>query len=163
MAIKKEQKTDIWSEKLLNPEQQKQKAAFQSRIDELRKLDQFTKSEAQELKKEMQTEFSIVNLEKKVQALDGYNQEKFLADVEKIEEELTILENSHNFLASLKRDISTKNPQLYAQIQQQFPNSSEKANQGRVVSYESIAGIKPEVWENAIANFFAGIVEKLIA
>ena len=85
MAVEKEQKSDFWSENLLNPEQQKQKEALQSRIDELKELEQSTKSETQELKKEMQTDLSIANLEKKVQALDGRNQEKFLADVEKIE------------------------------------------------------------------------------
>ncbi len=163
MAAEKEQKSDFLSEKLLNPEQQKQKEALQSRIDELRKLDQTTKSEAQELKKEMQTDLSIANLEKKVQALDGRNQENFLADVEKIEAELSVLEESRSSFANLQGTIRAKNPQLDAQLQQQFPESSEKANQGRATSYESIASIKPQKWENAVANFFAGIVEKLVA
>lgn len=162
MAVEKGQKSDFWSEKLLNPEQQKQKEAFQSRIEDLRKVEDATKSEAQELKKEMLTDISLASLEKKVQALDGRNQEKFIADVEKIEAELSVLEESRHSFAHLQSNISAKNPQLYAQLQQQFPESSEKANQGRAMSYESIASIKPQKWENPIANFFAGIVEKLV-
>ena len=163
MAIEKEQKSEFWSEKLLNLEQQQQKEAFQVRIDELKKLDQSTKSGVQELKKEMETQLSLLNLEQKVQALDGRNQDKFLVDVEKIESELAILEDSRRLFVNLKSTISAKNPQLYAQIQQQFPESSEMANQGRLTSYEAIASIKPQKGENVIANFFAGIVEKLIA
>ena len=163
MAIEKEQKSEFWSEKLLNLEQQQQKEAFQVRIDELKKLDQSTKSGAQELKKEMETQLSLLNLEQKVQALDGRNQDKFLVDVEKIESELAILEDSRRLFVNLKSTITAKNPQLYAQIQQQFPESSEMANQGRLTSYEAIAGIKPQEGENVVANFFAGIVEKLIA
>ena len=149
MAIEKEQKSEFWFDKLLNSEQQKQKDVFQSRIDEL--------------KKEMETQLSLLNLEQKVQALDGRNQDKFLADVEKIESELAILEDSRRLFVNLKSTISAKNPQLYAQIQQQFPKSSEMANQGRLTSYEAIASIKPQKGENVIANFFAGIVEKLVA
>ncbi len=163
MAIEKEQKPEFWFDKLLNSEQQKQKDVFQSRIDELKKLDQSTKSGAQELKKEMETQLSLLNLEQKVQALDGRNQDKFLADVEKIESELAILEDSRRLFVNLKSTISAKNPQLYAQIQQQFPESSEMANQGRLTSYQAIASIKPQKGENVIANFFAGIVEKLVA
>lgn len=163
MAIEKEQKSEFWPDKLLNSGQQKQKDVFQSRIDELKKLDQSIKSGAQELKKEMETQLSLLNLEQKVQALDGRNQDEFLADVEKIESELAILEDSRRLFINLKSTISSKNPQLYAQIQQQFPESSEMANQGRLASYEAIASIKPQKGENVIANFFAGIVEKLVA
>lgn len=148
---------------MLNLEQQQQKEAFQVRIDELKKLDQSTKSGVQELKKEMETQLSLLNLEQKVQALDGRNQDKFLVDVEKIESELAILEDSRRLFVNLKSTITAKNPQLYAQIQQQFPESSEMANQGRLASYEAIASIKPQKGENVIANFFAGIVEKLVA
>lgn len=163
MAIEKEQKSEFWSEKLLNLEQQQQKEAFQVRIDELKKLDQSIKFGVQELKEEMETQLSLLNLEQKVQALDVRDQDKFLVDVEKIESELAILEDSRRLFVNLKSTISAKNPQLYAQIQQQFPESSEMANQGRLTSYEAIASIKPQKGENVIANFFAGIVEKLIA
>ena len=163
MVLEKEQKSEFWSEKPLNLEQQQQKEAFQVRIDELKKLDQSIKSGVQELKKEMETQLSLLNLEQKVQALDGRNQDKFLVDVEKIESELAILEDSRRLFVNLKSTITAKNPQLYAQIQQQFPESSEMANQGRLTSYEAIASIKPQKGENVIANFFAGIVEKLIA
>lgn len=148
---------------MLNLEQQQQKEAFQVRIDELKKLDQSIKFGVQELKKEMETQLSLLNLEQKVQALDVRDQDKFLVDVEKIESELAILEDSRRLFVNLKSTISAKNPQLYAQIQQQFPESSEMANQGRLTSYEAIASIKPQKGENVIANFFAGIVEKLIA
>lgn len=84
MVLEKEQKSEFWSEKLLNLEQQQQKEAFQVRIDELKKLDQSIKSGVQELKKEMETQLSLLNLEQKVQALDGRNQDKFLVDVEKL-------------------------------------------------------------------------------
>ena len=101
MVLEKEQKSEFWSEKLLNLEQQQQKEAFQVRIDELKKLDQSTKSGVQELKKEMETQLSLLNLEQKVQALDGRNQDKFLVDVEKIESELAILEDSRRLFVNL--------------------------------------------------------------
>ena len=140
--MEKGRKSELWGEKLVDLEQQQQKEAFQVRIDELKKLDQSTKSGVQELKKEMETQLSLLNLEQKVQALDGRNQDKFLVDVEKIESELAILEDSRRLFVSLKSTISAKNSQLYAQIQQQFPESSEMANQGRLTSNEDISSIK---------------------
>ena len=99
------------------------KRLFQVRIDELKKLDQSTKSGVQELKKEMGAQLSLLNLEQKVQALDGRNQDKFLVDVEKIESELAILEDSRRLFVNLKSTISAKILSCMLRFSQQFPES----------------------------------------
>lgn len=145
MTVEKNQNSEFQQGKTLTPEQQKQQEAFQSRIDELKKVQLATKSETQKVKKEILTDISLVNLEKNIQALDGRNQEKFQANVEKIEQQLQILENARLKLSSLYTSVQKSNPQLYAQMQSQFPESSEQANQGRAESYLAIAEIKPKV------------------
>lgn len=162
MKLGKNQNSEALSGSL-TLEQKKQKETLQSRIDDLKNLQHLTVSETQTIKKEIIINPSLVDLEKKVQSLDDKNHETFQADVEKIETQLAELEKTRSDLVSLRTTIQKSNPQLYAQVQAQFPESSQQANQGRVKSYEAISGIKPREWENRIANFFAGIVEKLVA
>lgn len=164
MKLGKNQNSEALSGSL-TLEQKKQKEILQSRIDDLKNLQHLTVSETQTIKKEIITNASLSDLEKRVQSLDGKNHETFQADVEKIETQLEELEKTRSDLISLRTAIQKSNPQLYAyaQVQSQFPESSQQANQGRVKSYEMISSIKPREGENGIANFFAGIVEKLVA
>lgn len=147
----------------LTPEQQQVKDFFQERIDALKKAELATKAETQKVKKEILTEASLSALERKVQALDGKHQEQFQTAVEKIEAELQTLESARSELSSLRFSLQKTSPDIGKTIQKSFPKSSKQANAGRLASYEAIANIEPKKGENAIANFFAKIVEKLIA
>ncbi len=162
MEGEKNQKADLL-EQFNSQERAEKQQELQDRVKALQEQEKATRKEAQELKAELSPALALHQLETRVNALDLKNQTSFEAEVQKIEEELEVLEKARYSLRDLKSGIQVRNPQLYAQIQQQFPESSETANQGRLASYEAIAGIKAQEGENVIANFFAGIVEKLVA
>ena len=162
MEGEKNQKADLLKQ-FNSQERAEKQQELQDRVKALQEQEKATRKEAQELKAELSPALALHQLETRVNALDLKNQTSFEAEVQKIEEELEVLEKARYSLRDLKSGIQVRNPQLYAQIQQQFPESSEMANQGRLTSYEAIAGIKAQEGENAIANFFAGIVEKLVA
>lgn len=162
MEGEKNQKADLLKQ-FNSQERAEKQQELQDRVKALQEQEKTTRKEAQELKAELSPALALHQLETRVNALDLKNQANFETAVQKIEEELEVLEKARYSLRDLKSGIQVRNPQLYAQIQQQFPESSEMANQGRLISCKAIAGIKVQEGENAIANFFAGIVEKLVA
>lgn len=164
MNEKQDQHFDALSENKLTHEQQEQQKGFQKRIDELKKIKHETKSEIQWMEKEMVPQISLVSLEEKIQELDGRNLDEYEAAVEKIEAELKLLEATRPELSSFQRSIVTSaSPPLLAQLQKEFPESSSSSVEWRVASIITIANIKPQDWESKIANFFAWVIEKLVA
>lgn len=95
--------------------------------------------------------------------MDVKNKVVFDSEVEKIEAELAVFDEAYCSFSNLKGKITAQHTQVYQQMQNQFPSSSNHANEGRAKSYEAIAEIKPQEGENKVANFFAGIVEKLVS
>lgn len=117
----------------LSPDQRQQQEKLQYRVDELRKHEELkqqelaTQAEIADLEERFSPEKQLSDLEKKIQALDGRNNELFLEQVRKIEEELKTIEETYSQITQLKAAVKIPS-HLQNSIGEAFPDSSEKAN-----------------------------------
>lgn len=120
MEGEKNQNADLLQQSNSQERVEKQQE-LQNRVKALQEQEKITRQEVQELKAELSPALALHQLESRVNALDLKNQDRFTAEVQKIEEELEVLENARYSLRDLKSGIQVRNPQLYAQLQEQFP------------------------------------------
>ena len=160
MNKEKSQNFEAVSASSLGERQEKQKE-LQVRIKEMQENYSAVKERMHKEARDLQADILLTELDKRIDLLDVKNKVVFDSEVEKIEAELAVFDEAHRSFSNLKGKITAQHTQVYQQ--NQFPSSSNQANEGRAKSYEAIAEIKPQDGENKVANFFAGIVEKLVS
>lgn len=162
MNKEKSQNFEAVSASSLGERQEKQKE-LQVRIKEMQENYSAVNERMHKEARDLQADILLTELDKRIDLLDVKNKVVFDSEVEKIEAELAVFDEAHRSFSNLKGKITAQHTQVYQQMQNQFPSSSNQANEGRAKSYEAIAEIKPQEGENKVANFFAGIVEKLVS
>ena len=168
MTEKENQNSDFWSqESLKNQEalsQEKQRAELQKELkNQLQSLQEELKNNSSVEQNNQKILDQLSNLDKRIQSLDALRGELFALQSEKIQDELDALRSSWNDFFSLKRDIKKSNPSYFAQVKKQLPEHNPKANTGRWESIGKITSIAPRDWENPVANFMAGMIQRLLA
>lgn len=152
-------------------ERLKQKQSLQREIqklkDEVQKFNQ--KDQLQnaftldQLDPHKQVENKLAELENLTNALDDKNTQRFQVEVGKIAEQLENIKSTRQNLASLKKWFSQdKLWGVQSAIQEQLSEHNPRANDSRAESYFNIANISKKAGENPVANFFAGLIEKLV-
>lgn len=152
-------------------ERLEQKQSLQREIqklkDEVQKINQ--KDQLQnaftpdQLTPHKQIENQFAELENLTNALNHRDVLTFSLASQKIEEQLENIKATRWDLSSLKRGISTPTASVVQfAVQEQLPEHNPEANASRAESYFNIANISKKAGENPVANFFAGLIKKLV-
>lgn len=162
MEGEKNQNTDLLQQ-FSSQERVEKQQELQNRVKALQEQEKITRQEVQELKAELSPALALHQLESRVNALDLKNQDRFTAEVQKIEEELEVLENARYSLRDLKSGIQMKNPQLYAQLQKEFPHRSQSALLGIAESVLNIRNIADGAFSQPDPHPIARRAQKMFA
>lgn len=162
MEGEKNQNTDLLQQ-FSSQERVEKQQELQNRVKALQEQEKITRQEVQNLKAELTPALALHQLESRVNALDLKNQDRFTAEVQKIEEELKVLENARYSLRDLKSGIQVRNPQLYAQLQKQFPHRSQSALLGIVESVLNIRNIADTAFSQPDPHPIARRAQKMFA
>ena len=168
MTEKENQNPDFWSQESLKSQeelsQENQRAELQKDLKkQLQSLQEELKNSSSVEQNNQKILDQLSNLDARIQSLDALRGELFALQSEKIQDEFDALRSSWNDFLSLKRDIKKSNPSYSAQVQKQFPDHAPEANAGRWESIGKITSIAPRDWENPVANFMAGMIQRLLA
>lgn len=176
MAEIEKQNTDFWSQfspdrdlklaqreeiqQILKTELQKLKTEKDQELQSLQEKIQSSPEKTDEMRKILD---SLSGLEKKIDEMHLLDGERFTLESQRIQEQLNTLKSAREDLTMLKNQVKSEQAARIAQISSQLPAHDPRANQQRNQSIQKILDIKPQDWENPIANRAASWIQKLIS